>query len=109
MFQYNLIRDTDIDSLGQGVFGVLEKGGILCQNREMLEALKQAGARVDFTRETATFPKQMSATLLDEITRLQQPAADSARNDVYVPRPGIVPDVGDPPSAELLQGLNPQS
>jgi len=67
MFQYELLQTSDIDALGDGVFRVLDRVGVLCQNREMLTALQQAGAQVDFERETALFPRPMCETLLDQI------------------------------------------
>ena len=39
MFQYSLLKDADVEPLAEGVFEVLEKVGVLCQNREMLEAM----------------------------------------------------------------------
>ena len=62
MSQYNLLNNADIEPLGEKVFTVLEKVGVLCQNREMLEAMKRGGAKVDYAREVATFPKQFSDT-----------------------------------------------
>lgn len=65
MFPYSMLQTSDIDSLGDGVFGVLDRVGVLCQNQEILEALQQAGARVDFERETAAFPRRMCQMFLD--------------------------------------------
>ena len=67
MFPYSLLQASDIDSLGDGVFSVLDRVGVLCQNQEILEAFQQAGARVDFERETAAFPRRMCQTLLDQL------------------------------------------
>jgi len=79
MFQYNLLRDADIEPLGEGMFRVLEEVGILCQNREMLEALEQRGAVIDYAREVATFPRRMSAKLLTRIRNESQTAEDSGK------------------------------
>ena len=72
MFQYNLLRDEDIEPLGEGVLKVLERVGILCQNQEMLQALDKSGAKVDYAHETATFPRQMVAELLTQIRKESQ-------------------------------------
>jgi len=77
MFQYSLLRDSDIEPLGEGVFEVLEKVGFLCQNRELLEALEQGGARVDYAGERATIPGPMSKELLAEIRRESQNGGNS--------------------------------
>jgi len=90
MPQYNMLQDADIEPLGQSVFAVLEKVGILCQNRELLEALAERGARVDFNEESVTFPERMSALLLDQI-RAESPSSADAREGRFVapPLPGL--------------------
>ena len=72
MFQYSLLHDRDIEPLAEGVLKVLERVGILCQNQELLQALDKCGAKVDYTRETATFPRQMSEELLTQIRKESQ-------------------------------------
>jgi len=77
MFQYNILRDSDIEQIGESVFKVLEKVGVLCQNREILEALEQAGAKVDYSSETVTFPKRMCIDLLEKIRKDNQSTVDN--------------------------------
>jgi len=67
VLQTTLIKDSDIEPLADGVLTVLEKVGILCQNEETLRALEQAGARVDYESERATFPKQMTAEFVEHL------------------------------------------
>jgi trimethylamine--corrinoid protein Co-methyltransferase len=67
MFQRFLLNDSDIDPLADGVFSVLDKVGVLCQNREILEALEAKGARVDYARSTCTFPRKMQERFLERI------------------------------------------
>lgn len=69
MFQYTLIKDDDIQPLGDAVVNVLERVGIFCQNQEMLQALEQKGAKVDYVKETANFPKEMVVELIDQIRK----------------------------------------
>lgn len=67
MFQKELLTDTNVESLKNYIFTVLEKVGILCQNKEMLKALGDKGAKVDYKREKATFPQEMVQELLSEV------------------------------------------
>ena len=64
MSQYCLLRDDDIEPLGESLFQVLEKVGFMCQNAELLEALERAGARVDHAAERVAIPREMSEELL---------------------------------------------
>ncbi len=59
MMQHRLLEGIDIEPLVAATCGVLEKVGILCQNREILEALAALGARVDLGQERARFPEAM--------------------------------------------------
>ncbi len=59
MSQWAMLRDEDVEPLADGVCGVLEKVGILCQNQELLGALEAAGAKVDYAAERARFPRDM--------------------------------------------------
>ena len=87
MFQYDLLRDVDIEPLGQGLFRVLEEVGVLCQNREMLEAMERRGAIVDYAGETATFPRQVCADLLDQIRKESQIAESGGKSRFHAPSP----------------------
>ncbi|MBO3803801.1 MAG: hypothetical protein JTT11_08055, partial [Candidatus Brockarchaeota archaeon] len=59
MFQRSLLSDSDVGPLAEGVFSVLEKVGVLCQNREILKSLDAKGARVDYAQGTCKFPRKM--------------------------------------------------
>jgi len=76
MSQYSLLRDADIETLGEAMFTVLEKVGILCQNQGMLEALERNGAKVDHAHEMVTFPRRISEELLCQIRKETQAAGD---------------------------------
>jgi len=67
MFQTSLLSDPDIESLADGVFSVLERVGVLCQNREILRALEAKGAKVDYARGTCAFPRKMQDVFYDQI------------------------------------------
>lgn len=59
MYQPQLLRDEHLEPLGEAVYTILEKIGILCQNQELLQALADHGATVDFAAERARFPRTM--------------------------------------------------
>ena len=78
MFRYELLRDADVEPLGEGLFNVLEQVGVLCQNRELLEALERVGAEVDYAGERAIFPRCISEELLEEIRKEPQSSGEGA-------------------------------
>jgi trimethylamine:corrinoid methyltransferase-like protein len=69
MFQRSLFRDEQIEPLADGVFTVLERVGILCQNEGILKALESAGAKVDYASQRATFPKRMVEEFVDVLRK----------------------------------------
>ncbi|MBN1675650.1 MAG: trimethylamine methyltransferase family protein [Kiritimatiellae bacterium] len=91
MFQYNMLRDTDIEPLGDGLLNVLEKVGIWCQNREMLEAMEQNGATVDYAAEKVTFPRRLCEELLETVRREAKAGEPAPNGQFSAPSP---PGVG---------------
>lgn len=67
MPQYHILKDTDIERLGEGLFDVLEKVGVLCQNKEILQAMGRLGARIDPAAERALIPRDVSRRVLETI------------------------------------------
>ena len=67
MFQRQLLKDENVEPLGDAALTVLERVGALYQNEEILKALDVAGAKVDYAREVATFPREMVSEFLDTI------------------------------------------
>jgi len=91
MFQRHLLTDSDVAPLAQGVFTVLDKVGILCQNGEMLQALAAAGARVDFDSHRVTFPKKMQEEYVEQFRGEAPPQRDDGHRgfgDPGLPRIG---------------------
>lgn len=90
MSQYQLLRDADIEPIAEGVFEVLAKVGLLCQNHEILEALERRGAKVDYAAETATFPRPMCEELLAQL-RKEPEGQDGAAGDegIHVSLPKV--------------------
>ncbi|HGJ64767.1 TPA: hypothetical protein ENS27_05175, partial [bacterium] len=90
MFQYSILKDKDIQPLGDAVINVLERVGIFCQNQEILKALEKNGAIVDYVKETATFPKKMVRELIEQIRKENQ------TNEISKSK-----SLGNPPLARL--------
>lgn len=61
------MSDSDIEPLADGVFSVLEKVGVLCQNREILKALEAKGMKVDYARGTCAFPRKVQDAFFEQI------------------------------------------
>ncbi len=57
MFQRDLLTDAAVERLADATLTILERTGVICQNQEMLRALDQWGARVDYRREVVKFPR----------------------------------------------------
>ncbi len=79
MFQVTMLKDEHVEPLADAVLEVLEKVGVLCQNRQMLEALESAGARVDYDQERAWLPRRVVEDFVAGLRkehdgRLEQPA-----------------------------------
>ncbi|MDP6776286.1 MAG: trimethylamine methyltransferase family protein [Candidatus Latescibacteria bacterium] len=64
MYQRGLVREQDVEPLGESVVTVLERVGALYQSDEILNALGKAGARVDANEQVARFPKEMTSDFL---------------------------------------------
>jgi len=69
MFQHCLLRDEDVELLSDSVFTVLEKVGLICQNREILKALEAKGARVDYSCNVATFPRNIQEDFIEQLRK----------------------------------------
>ena len=67
MPQYNIFKDSDIDPLGEGLFNVLEKVGVLIQNEEILQAVGRFGGKIDTANERVLIPRDVSRRLLETL------------------------------------------
>ncbi|MEA3400135.1 MAG: trimethylamine methyltransferase family protein [Armatimonadota bacterium] len=65
MFQRTILTDDHIEPLADAVLTVLEKVGVLCQNDELMQALDDAGAEVDYDTQRVRFPRQMTAEFVN--------------------------------------------
>ena len=91
MFQRHLLNDGDVEPLADGVYTVLEKVGVLCQNAELLDALDAAGAQVDRAAERVRFPRKMQVEFIEHVRT--QTAAGGDNGDVSFAHIGL-PSVG---------------
>ncbi len=64
VYQRSLVRDQDVEPLGDAVVTVLEKVGAIYQSDEILNALQAAGARVGASGQVARFPREMTTDFL---------------------------------------------
>ena len=80
MYQTKLLRDEHVEPLAEGVYEVLERVGLLCQNQELLQALAKLGAKVDYQTERAWFPTKMTREFVDGLRKEYsgRPLADPA-------------------------------
>jgi trimethylamine--corrinoid protein Co-methyltransferase len=89
MFQRTMLQAADVDKLADAVLTTLEEVGILCQNQELLAALADFGARVDFGAETARFPREVTADFIAAV-RGSTPPEDPAPRAFTAPGvPGL--------------------
>lgn len=56
---FEILKDKDMEPLLEGVLKVLEKTGMICENEEMLKAVENMGAEVDYEKRTARFPRKI--------------------------------------------------
>ena len=87
MFERSLLKNRDVEQLGDAVLTVLAKVGALYQNDEILKALDANGADVDYSRQVATFPEQMVCEFLDGVRK----EASQAQSDDDGHRPFKAP------------------
>ena len=84
MFQKSLLKDEHIEPLAEAVCTVLEKVGMLYQNEEMLKALDEFGAMVDYSSERARFPKRLAREFVESL-RKEASGKDDTGHRNFVP------------------------
>lgn len=72
-----ILSSSDVEKLIDGVCEVLEKLGFYCENKEMLDAYKDAGAIVDFEKQVARFPKALIKNFGQELLNEDKSEWDS--------------------------------
>jgi trimethylamine---corrinoid protein Co-methyltransferase len=56
---YSMLSSVEVDAIHDGALSILDRMGMEIQNRELLEALSEYGARVDLEAERVTFPRTL--------------------------------------------------
>ncbi|MHB0874766.1 MAG: trimethylamine methyltransferase family protein [Anaerolineae bacterium] len=84
---YSLLDDSGVAMLADAVLTLLDKVGLIIQNREMLRALEEQGARVDYEAERATLPRRTVEEFVDSIHR------EYGGDAVPVPGPFVAPEL----------------
>jgi trimethylamine--corrinoid protein Co-methyltransferase len=87
MFERSLLNDGQVAQLTGAVLTVLDELGALYQNEEILKALDAAGARVDYSREVATFPPEMVRRFVESV-RGEQPSQEDDNGHRTFAAPG---------------------
>lgn len=67
MHQYTQLSDAHVEAVGERVGEILERVGLLCQNEELLQALKAWGASVDMQTQRAWFPRDRVACFVADL------------------------------------------
>jgi len=86
MFGTTLLTDGDVEKMAEGVYEVLEKVGVLCQNDEIRRALEAAGAVLQPDSEAVLFPRQMVAEFVEAFRA--EGSTDPGNGHRKFPRPG---------------------
>ena len=87
MFERCLLTDRDVEQLADAVLTVLERVGALYQNDEILDAVEAAGARVDRSRQVATFPRPLVEEFVRTL-RAEAPPEQPGPRPFTAPAPG---------------------
>ena len=58
-FETQILSSSDMETIHAGSLSILERTGILLEHGQALEALADAGARVDFQKKLVCFPPEM--------------------------------------------------
>ncbi|HOX39964.1 MAG TPA: trimethylamine methyltransferase family protein [Candidatus Brocadiia bacterium] len=109
MFQKSLLTDGGVGQIAEALAVILERIGIMCQNREMLEALERWGARVDHSAQIASFPPKLTARFAEELRwEFARSSADDAPRFGGTEPPGVGTQVAqffhDYPTGERRRG-----
>lgn len=72
MYQIDIVDDAHVEPLAEATLDVLERVGVLCQNEDMLRAMDDGGAEVDYSEQRARFPRQMVTEFVEDL-RSQKP------------------------------------
>lgn len=98
---FSILDGEGVDRLADAVLTVLDEMGMVCRNREMLQALEAYGARVDLDGQRATFPRKLVREFAEAGRRLAGIPADSTPGGFQAP---ALPWVFHPLAVYYLDG-----
>ena len=84
-----ILTDSEIDRIHSAVLDVLEKTGVVFQNREALGILRQGGCIVDSEKNLARFPKHLVEECLSLTPRSFTVQARDPENSVHFGDPNL--------------------
>ncbi|HID07625.1 MAG TPA: hypothetical protein EYP10_10835 [Armatimonadetes bacterium] len=64
-----LLTDSQLEQLRDGVLHTLESVGMVFQNERILNALSRMGASIDYANETAKFPRRLVEAFIEDCQR----------------------------------------
>jgi trimethylamine:corrinoid methyltransferase-like protein len=66
---FDVLKNVDVEILANGVMDVLGKVGFLCESETILKAYEKGGAKVDYEKQVAKFPRKMIEEFVEEIRK----------------------------------------
>ena len=66
---FEILKDRDGEILTEGVLEVLERLGMSCENKQILQALRNRGAIIDYKEGRAKFPRRIVQEFVEEIKK----------------------------------------
>lgn len=66
---FEILKDRDMELLIAGVLEILEKLGMICQNKEILQTLEIRGAEVDYEKGNVKFSRKLVQEFIAEIKK----------------------------------------
>lgn len=88
---YKVLSDSEVEKLHGNALALLEDPGMKIENQALLEALKNKGARVDFTREVARIPKKLVEEVLAiALKEEKERGKEKILNDSSADYPGLL-------------------
>jgi len=84
----NIAGDADVEAIGEGCLEVLERVGMVFQNKEILDAIEAWGARADRATNVVTFPRKQLRAFVEGI-RAEAPAPATSVSFRAAGLPGV--------------------
>jgi len=93
---FEILKDGDVEILAEGVFEVLGRLGMICENREILKALEDSGATVLLEEQRARFPRSVVERFVAETRKEEHAKREIGGENKKTLNSGYVPAVSAP-------------